>query len=119
MQTQITVTVTQGHIDRGLRGKCTRCPVAMAIKDAARGKAQRFRGRVAVFTGITKIEPYAGERSALAGLWELPEAVEEFISAFDIGHGRPRVRPFTFTMRLKHTFTASRPWAHRRDWLSP
>ena len=109
MQTQITVSITQDHINRGLRGHCGRCPVALAIKDAVRGQAKRFRGKVEVFNSRANIRSYDGERTALAGRWVMPLDVGDFIYDFDIGGRGPRVRPFTFTLDLDFPFWAERP----------
>ena len=70
----VTVEVAQHHINRGERARCTRCPVALAIKDVV---SPVFSIEV---TGascyITNIEGYIITVA-------LPSRVVQFVAAFD------------------------------------
>jgi len=80
-----TVTVTEAHIDAGISGSCSYCPVALALADA-------FPEADAFVNGATfDIQPWGGGVTRV----NLPGVVEEFIVRFDEdGFGEP----FTFTV---------------------
>ena len=80
-----TVTVTEAHIDAGMSGSCSHCPVALAFADA-------FPEADAFVNGATfDIQPWGGDVTRV----NLPGEVEDFIARFDEdGFGEP----FTFTV---------------------
>ena len=73
------ISVTQQHIDAGLRGSCTGDPIALALKDA---------GFDFVWVAPDRIE-------ATVRTYSIPEDVLEFMKAFDNEH---YVQPFTFEL---------------------
>ena len=79
------VTVTEPHIDAGMSGSCSRCPVALALAGA-------FPGTDIWVNGATfDIRPWGGDYTRV----NLRGGVEEFIVRFDEdGFGEP----FTFTV---------------------
>ena len=78
------IEVTQAHIDAGKRGRCTKCPVSLAIMDALDVK------RVMVGSQIKIGRPHM--ISLLT-----PETVDGFIQAFD-GNWSHGVTPFSFEL---------------------
>jgi len=79
------VTVTEAHIDAGMSGSCSHCPVALALADAFP------EGEVFVNGATFDIQLWAGGQIRV----NLPGVVEEFIVRFDEdGFGEP----FTFTV---------------------
>jgi hypothetical protein len=84
---EITVNVTQRDIERGIRSKCSDCPVALAVKRAL-GK------RVKVFSGVSTSYLYLDHNKKP---FPLPASAVEFIDRFDSGH---KVEPFTFKLKL-------------------
>lgn len=71
------ITVTQELIDKGTRGSCCRCPVALAI--AAQTGVPAF---------VTAKIIVCGESE-----WETPATVRDFIANFD---GKNKPNPFQF-----------------------
>ena len=66
---RMTVQVTADHISRGVRKICTRCPVALAIKDA---------------TGAKDVEVYAWSALFNGKYWTIDEASANAIGDFDL-----------------------------------
>ncbi len=68
--------VTASHIAQGVRNSITRCPVALALAEA-----NNQHGRVGVFRS------WAGlcEGSKITWVLNFPEAIVDFITAFDTG----------------------------------
>jgi hypothetical protein len=83
-----TVSVTAGHIAKGQRDSCRRCPVALAINETFPDTEL-----VAVDSAYVTMG-----RGPLRGGWielELPDAATRFIEAFDC---HDPVEPFTFDL---------------------
>jgi hypothetical protein len=90
--TEVTVTVTREHIDRGAERTCDRCPVALAIMAAVPG-----------LSFVEVMSPELGYALLFGmdsdvGDMDLPGSAKQFIRDFDAG--RP-VRPFTFTAQVQ------------------
>jgi hypothetical protein len=73
------ITVTQQHIDQGLRGSCTGDPIALAMRDAG--------------FSFVWVAPDRIEGDALT--FHIPEDVVEFMKCFD---NERFVSPFTFEL---------------------
>jgi hypothetical protein len=84
----ITVTVTQDDIDKGIPEDGCNCPIARAVMRA--GLANPVVNEDSIV--IDGVETDAG----LAPLWELPDEAVAFIAAFDDGN-TGTLEPFTFT----------------------
>jgi len=80
-----TITVTAEHIARGERQSCTRCPIALAIRDA-------FPGAISFAVGGPMVMLWTGgsEREI-----DLPAEAFKFVNAFDNGR---TVEAFTFEL---------------------
>jgi hypothetical protein len=82
------VSVTAGHIAKGVRDSCWLCPVALAVKEA-------FPDAELVAVDSAHITmgggPLRGGRTEI----DLPDAATRFIEAFDLGDP---VGPFTFEL---------------------
>jgi hypothetical protein len=76
------ITVTQEHIDKGIREDCTACPIALALRE--RGFDKYSVGRYAIY-------PNWGRRGAVG----LSRAAVRFTREFD--QGLP-VQPFSFNL---------------------
>lgn len=97
--TEVTVSVTQEHIDRGKRNDCSDCPVALAFLDAlpgARIASVRYwdhDGDLARAPEIhVTVDFDAGFR-----YYRAPDEVAAFVADFDDGLA---VSPFTFTAEV-------------------
>ena len=92
----IQFNVTQDEIDRGTRGDCRACPIALAAN-------RLLRGDVAV--SHLAITVYSCERLSCERLpathfrAEIPLVARHFILLFDI-YGPARVRPFAFPLDI-------------------
>jgi hypothetical protein len=75
--------VTQEHIDRGLRGDCADCPLAVCMTEAL-GEAIMVDGTMA----------WPRDREEFLSL-DLPKVCGEFVDRFDC-YGQVGVEPFTF-----------------------
>lgn len=84
---EYTVTVTQADIDGGVRNKCTKCPVALALKRLFPGR------RISVANYSIKVG---------SCLERMPSEVISFVSWFDIGRA---VQPFSFPLTLPDEVT--------------
>lgn len=80
---ELEIDVTRDHIDRGYRGNCGRCPVALAL-------AERYPDYV-INVGPWDVVLY-NTKLQVSRLYHLPYDVCCWIAAFDIG--RP-VTPLT------------------------
>jgi hypothetical protein len=83
--TEVTVTVTQEHIDAGERESCSSCPVALAFAAAI---------PEAIDSAVTwrYASVWFGSRGVVN--YKLPPSATGFIGAFD---SEEPVAPFTFT----------------------
>ena len=79
---EVTVEVTQEDIDRGARGSCYRCPIALAI--------DRIVGH--------PVEVDCIEVKGCGWRAFLPDEAGDFVEFFDNKTGR--VAPFTFTLSV-------------------
>jgi hypothetical protein len=86
---KIDVTVTQEHIDKGMRNQCSICPVALAFRDVNNMR-----------------DVLVGESSCHVKLWHdqyfrnaatLPSVVSDRIRDFDSGLG---MEPFEFSIEV-------------------
>ena len=79
------IEVTQAHIDAGKRGRYTKCPVALAVKDALGVKLVKVGSDIHI------------GRPHMAIIHRTPDEVASFIDAFDHNqsHG---VTPFSFDL---------------------
>ena len=66
-----TISITQDHIDQGIRASCNKCPLALAIKEIFPDK------KILVGYNVVFVNSYIGI--------ELPEDLMEFIYSFDSG----------------------------------
>ena len=81
------IEVTQAHIDAGKRQRCTKCPVALAVKEALGVKL------VKVGEGIVIGRPYMVELRT-------PDRVASFVGAFD--RNQPfGIEPFSFDLGIE------------------
>lgn len=78
---QLTINVTQEHIDAGERGSCGHCPVALAMVNAGLDRP----------LVVTALHGTANGKRVHASM---PHCVNKFATSFD--RGLP-VFPFTFT----------------------
>lgn len=78
----MTITVTQSHIDRGVRKSSCQCPIAQALMSAG------FRSPTVHRFGIYHVGPR---------VIEPPQEARNFMSAFDAG---TPVQPFSFEVSL-------------------
>lgn len=76
------VSVTQEHIDQGVRGDCSKCAIALAIKDIPEFKNEQ----VEVDGGI-----HIGGQA-----YYMPDRAIDFITRYDAGL---RCVPFTFELQ--------------------
>ena len=83
----MTFNVTQEHIDRGTRGNCSLCPIALSIIQTLRCKD------VAVAPDGIDIYFHNGEAPSFA----LPNGCAAFMDRFD---GCETVKPFSFELPL-------------------
>lgn len=85
---EITVNVTQEHIDNGVPRTCSRCPIALAVEEL-------FPDR-----RVTVTDDIAIARKG-AGLWtrySMPRSAHDFIAKFDTDVlPNASAKPFTFT----------------------
>ena len=79
------ITVTQQHIDAGLKGSCTKDPVALAVLEL---------GFVRPWVGATRLS-FLDRKSRKEHSYLIPWAVQEFMYAFD--NSKP-VLPFEFEL---------------------
>jgi hypothetical protein len=96
--TEVTVNVTQEHIDRGERNACAKCPVALALLAAIPGAGMSdvyWGGADDEHVDACAIVWIDGKRKALH--LQLPQEASAFIAEFD--DGLP-VTPFTFTAEV-------------------
>jgi len=91
----ITITVTAGDIEYGVRESCSRCPVALATR-------RRFPGH-SVSSGMIGVGIMKGPEwdDARAMWYECTRELLAFMDAFD--NGDP-VAPRSFTLRRKYKY---------------
>ena len=77
----MNIKVTQEHIDKGIRGKCRLCPIALAIKDEI--------GKI-VMVNVFDVD-IDGQ------VIRLPTTAFDFVQRFDADL---KVSPFTFELEL-------------------
>lgn len=82
----ITVHVKQKHIKRGVYGSCSRCPIALAVKERI--------GRRNVWAAPRCIQ--IGEKTFVTP----PKSVDTFIKRFD---NYLKVNPFSFKLKYDKT----------------
>lgn len=83
---ELQVNLTQEHIDKGYRGSCSCCPVALAVEQAA------------LTHHVVAQEEFIHWRHPEIPRWYMartPRAVNKFMAAFDRGQG---VRPLSFNL---------------------
>ena len=85
MGTPILIAVTQDHIDNGVVGSASRCPVSLAVKD--RSGCDRAVSNPSFIMGLK-----SGRTRFTV---ETPSVVIDFIGEFDREH---KVEPFTFEL---------------------
>ena len=85
------IKVTVDHINKGRRGSCSDCPVALAIKDVVFG----FR-RIVV--GPFDVDFYVYDHLGTNKTVEFPLHVTKFIENYDCHRGVPQ--PFEFELDL-------------------
>jgi hypothetical protein len=83
------INVTQRDIDLGVREKCDRCPVALAI--------QKMYPKCEAHVGGTYIRVGVPDNLDIFAIFDLPASAWAFIGAFDKGLG---VKPFQFVAKL-------------------
>ena len=76
------IKVTQEHIDSGVRGDCSKCPIALAISEQVNNRVGVSKGGIII--------PYLYET-----FLETPPLAREFIEKFDAGK---EVEPFVFNL---------------------
>ena len=85
MKKEFIIDVTQEDIDRGRRGKCMECPIALA--------AARATGRASAFTSHWAVNVDGADFDEIDNA-TTPE-IRKFIGDFDCGE---KVSPFSFKM---------------------
>ena len=84
MARKIKVKVTKKDIANGKRSKCTKCPIALAIR--------RVQG-----CSTYMVSSYSIYNRSYEYLCNLPKKAANFVSQFDDGN---KVKPFSFTVEL-------------------
>jgi hypothetical protein len=84
-----TIIITQDDINKGKRGECSLCPVALAAQRAFPDKCPQ----VAAWNMYLDSSADVLDGPSIT----LPDEVREFIVAFDRGQS---VSPFAFTIRV-------------------
>lgn len=79
LESNMTINVTQTHIDTGKKFICNNCPIALALQDVG-------------LTGIAVSDSFIYHSE---GWFRTPREVKKFIIDFDSGRV---VKPFTFTL---------------------
>jgi hypothetical protein len=88
MKKHILVKVTKEHIKKGLQGNCSRCPIALALRDVT--------GSDCVVGGITATLKDLG----ICYVYYLSEPARNFVYNFDKDR---KVKPATFRIKLHDT----------------
>jgi hypothetical protein len=84
------INVTQEHIDKGEAGRCSKCPIALAIQEQTKYVGAR----------VDRIKFYKSEIDLLLRLGkELPVEAVEFILWFD-SRMLHRIKPFSFELHV-------------------
>lgn len=79
-----TITVTRQDIDLGIRGGCTQCPIALALR-------RKFQ-----LPETIDVQVYGGHCKIDEQLYQLPPTARVFVKNFD--RSRLSVRPFEFLL---------------------
>lgn len=87
------VTVTAEHIFRGIKKSCSRCPIALAVRDL-------FPNAELIGAHPKHVNVYENQR---VRHFDLPEVAKEFINSFD---GCWSVEPFSFEMTEREIASA-------------
>lgn len=87
----MVINVTQDHIDKGIPFNVCACPVALAIKPHV--KPRHYVAVKSYVIGLWHTN------HTLVESWDLPQAVQDFIDAFDCGKS---VQPFSFELPIDH-----------------
>lgn len=82
------ITVTQEHIDKGVKKHCERCALSLAFHDSGFPKAG---------IGVMSVWPFGLDKEHEQRRWDLPEKAVSFREGFDGGWP---VKPFTFEMHI-------------------
>jgi hypothetical protein len=83
MRIPFKVSVSEIHIKSGIRTDCSRCPIALAIKDVLENESE-------ISVGLGTLKVYEG---GVTRHYELPSIAKSFISSFD---SKLSVEPFEF-----------------------
>jgi hypothetical protein len=83
----VTIEVTQEDIEKGERGECEKCALALAVS-----RVTKYRVEI----GLYEAEFYDGPELCV-GSSDLPIAAMVFVERFDNGHP---VSPFTFPLEV-------------------
>lgn len=89
------IKVEQKHINKGKRGKCRFCPIALALKD--RGLTHIFVDADTV-SFIRTVKHEGSWYTEIAGC-DLPRSARRFIKKFD-KEGKNAVKPFNFYLDI-------------------
>lgn len=88
MSHKYTINVTQEHIDKGMKGNCRKCPIALAVEQDYKPLAPPQVGLTCML--ITDLEGKAVTVS-------LPDECSNFIFRFD---SERDVKPFSFELEI-------------------
>jgi hypothetical protein len=91
------ITVTQEHIDRGKRGKCDSCPIALAILDDVSIDEAKVG---AIIATISRKKPIISWSRVSTEDYYLPQSAIDFVRKFD---DSSHVEPFSFELINKIT----------------
>ncbi len=102
---EVTVQVTQEHIQQGRRNKCKRCPIALAINELLMSGLISVvsDGTVAVIDIAWVLIPNEESWYETLAREDTPPSAAKFIHDFDRGF---EVRPFSFQLRLPDIFVS-------------
>lgn len=89
MNKKILVKVEQKHINLGLRGNCSSCPIALAIKEINQSKFVSIGYKDASIYFLERDDTYT---------FDLPRAARRFINRFD-KDVYVKAKPFNFYLK--------------------
>jgi hypothetical protein len=97
----VTVQVTQSHIDHGERATCSSCPVALALKDVLTHGWMPYVGDYSIrIYDLLRVDVCGGLSDCHLELFT-PKEATDFIHKFD---DRRAVDPFSFKLELPWYF---------------